>query len=277
MKITVAMDNTVPISSKRPFLGEHGFSLLIEHEGQRILLDAGQSSAIINNLSLLGVTANSIDMAVISHGHYDHIGGLYHVLSHARKKMPVYAHPDIFASRFSTAGDVRQYVGVPYTQDQLTGLGAEWKLNKRPNKLMENLWLSGQVPHVTQYEKGDARLVLQHDGCDCQDEIEDDMSLYYLKGTDLIVVGGCTHSGLVNTVRHGFEVTGATRLAGWIGGTHLGPVSTQQQEQTIDALAEWNPDFVAANHCTGFPMMAALYGRFGAKYISAFVGTVIEC
>ena len=276
MKITVAMDNTVPISAKRPFLGEHGFSLLIENAGQRVLLDAGQSSAIINNLSLLGVPAESIDMAVVSHGHYDHAGGLYHVLSHARKKMPVYAHPDIFSKRFSTSGGLRQYIGVPYTQEQLTGLGAEWKLSDQPTQLMENLWVSGKVPHVTQYEKGDDRLVLEHDGCDCQDGMEDDMSLYYLQGDALIVIGGCAHSGLVNTVRHGFDVTGAKRLAGWIGGTHLGPVSSEQQEQTIDALAAWNPDFVAANHCTGFPMMAALLGRFGTKYISAFVGTVIE-
>lgn len=277
MKITVAMDNTVPISSKRPFLGEHGFSLLIEHTGKRILLDSGQSSAILNNLSLLGAPADSIDMTVVSHGHYDHVGGLYHVLAHARKNMPVYAHPNIFSSRFSTAGGLRQYIGVPYTQEQLSGLGAEWHLSDKPVQLMDNLWLSGQVPHVTQYEKGDSRLVLEHDGCDCQDEIEDDMSLYYLKGKDLIVIGGCAHSGLVNTARHGFTITGATRLAGWIGGTHLGPVGAEQQEQTINALAAWNPDFVAANHCTGFPMMAALYARFGTKYISAFVGTVIEC
>ena len=277
MKITVAMDNTVPISAKRPFLGEHGFSLLIEHAGTRILLDSGQSAAILNNLSLLGASADSIDMSVVSHGHYDHVGGLYHVLSHARKNMPVYAHPNIFSPRFSTAGGVRQYIGVPYTQEQLSGLGAEWHLSDKPVQLMDNLWLSGQVPHVTQYEKGDSRLVLEHDGCDCQDEIADDMSLYYLKGNDLIVIGGCAHSGLVNTARHGFAVTGATRLAGWIGGTHLGPVSAEQQEQTINALADWNPDFVAANHCTGFPMMAALYARFGTKYISAFVGTVIEC
>ena len=277
MKITVTMDNTVPISSKRPFLGEHGFSLLIEHGGKRVLLDSGQSSAIVNNLSLLGVATESIDMAIISHGHYDHVGGLYHVLSHARKTMPVYAHAEVFSTRFSTAGGVRQYIGVPYTKDQLSGLGAEWHLIEKPTLIMDNLWLSGKVPHITPYEKGDSRLVLQHNGCDCQDDINDDMSLYYLKGKDLVVVGGCTHSGLVNTVQHGFAVTGATRLAGWIGGTHLGPVSSEQQSQTLEQLVAWNPDFVAAGHCTGFPMMAALLGRFGSKYVSAFIGTVIEC
>ena len=276
MKITVAMDNTVPISAKRPFLGEHGFSLVIEHADRRILLDAGQSSAIVNNLSLLGIPADSIDAVVVSHGHYDHAGGLYHILSHARKKIPVFAHPDIFSSRFSTAGGLRQYIGVPHTQEQLSGLGATWNLSVKPTQIMENLWVSGQVPHTTSYEKGDSRLVLQQEGCDCQDEINDDMSLYIVKGKDLLVIGGCAHSGLVNTVRYGFEVTGATRLAGWIGGTHLGPVSSEQQEQTLDALMAWNPDFVAANHCTGFPMMAALYGRFGSKFISAFIGTVIE-
>ncbi len=76
-------------------------------------------------------------------------------------------------------------------------------------------------------KKANAHLMFQHDGCDCQDEIEDDMSLYYFKGTDLIVVGGCTHSGLVNTIWHGFDVLCAKCLEGWIGGTHLGPVSAE--------------------------------------------------
>ena len=276
MKVTVAMDNTVPISSKRPFLGEHGFSLLIEEGEKKILLDAGQSAAIVNNLSLLGVAPELISLAVVSHGHYDHVGGLYHILQHARKEMPVYAHENMFKPRYSNAGGVRQYIGSPYMLDQLSALGAEWRWVSDPVKIGEQLWLSGQVPRASEFEQGDVNLVIKCEGCDCQDEIVDDMAIYFAVGEELVVIGGCTHSGLVNTVLHGFAVTGATRLKGWIGGTHLGPVSKKQQNETLDQLAEWNPDFVAANHCTGFPMMSALYQKFGSRYISAFVGTVIE-
>ena len=276
MKVTVIMDNTVPNGAKHSFLGEHGLSLFIETEKSRILLDAGQSSAVVNNLSLLGISPATLDMAILSHGHYDHAGGFYSVLQHAKKTIPFYAHPNIFTPRFSVAGGGRKYVGIPYTKDQLTTLGADWRFIDEPTMLAPDLWLSGPVPHVTEYEQGDVKLVVEHDGCDCQDGIVDDMALYHVNGSDMVVISGCTHSGLVNTVRHGFAVTGATRLVGWIGGTHLGPVGEDQQAETIDALAAWRPNFVAANHCTGFPMMSALREKFGSKFIAAFVGTVIE-
>jgi 7,8-dihydropterin-6-yl-methyl-4-(beta-D-ribofuranosyl)aminobenzene 5'-phosphate synthase len=90
-----------------------------------------------------------------------------------------------------------------------------------------------------------------------------------------VVIGGCTHSGLVNAVRYGFTVTGTDRLRGWIGGTHLGPAPREQQERTIAQLAEWNPDFVAANHCTGFAVMSRLAQVFGTRFIPAFTGETI--
>lgn len=276
MKITVVMDNTVPISAKHPFLGEHGSALFLETDGRKILIDAGQSAAVVANMSLLKLQPESLDMVILSHGHYDHTGGLYPVLQHAQKELPVFAHPGIFTPRFSTAGDIRQYIGIPHSQDQLTSLGAKWSFVEAPTQLSEHLWISGAVPRVTDYEQGDKRLVTCECGCDCQDEIQDDMSVFYVRGQEMVVIGGCTHAGLVNTVMHGFSITGATRLAGWIGGTHLGPVSADQQSRTIEQLAGWNPDFVAATHCTGFPMMSKLYQRFGTRYISAFIGTAIE-
>jgi 7,8-dihydropterin-6-yl-methyl-4-(beta-D-ribofuranosyl)aminobenzene 5'-phosphate synthase len=81
---------------------------------------------------------------------------------------------------------------------------------------------------------------------------------------------------LVNAVEHGFKVTRASRLQGWIGGTHLGPASRDQQDRTIERLAEWKPDFVATNHCTGFPVMSRLQQVFGSRFIAAFVGETIE-
>ena len=219
MKVTVVMDNTVPISAKQHFLGEHGLSLLIEIEDKRILLDAGQSFAIVNNLSLLGISPATIDMAVISHGHYDHVGGFYHVLQHAQKTIPFYAHPDIFAARFSITGGGRKYIGVPQVKDQLTTLGAEWKLIAEPTLLAPNLWLSGPVPRVTDYEQGDGKLVVGQDGCDCQDGIVDDMSLYHVCGKDM----GC-HWGL-----HPFRI-----------GQYRTPWVSCYRRQSIDRLDRRN-------------------------------------
>lgn len=278
VKVTVVVDNCVPIHSNLPFLGEHGLSMLVETECARVLLDAGQSSAIIHNLSLLGVAPSTLDKIAISHGHYDHTGGLFHVLGHARKTIPVYLHEEAFRSRFSVGHGSRRCVGIPYSQEVLSTLGADWRLIRAPEEILPGVWLSGSVPRVTRYETGDTRLVVRDaaSDCDCQDDIVDDMALF-IKGEDgLVVISGCAHSGLVNMVRHGLAVTASERLHGWIGGTHLGPVSEQQQEQTITQLQEFEPKFVAANHCTGFPMMAKLQQAFEKRFIPAFVGTTIE-
>jgi 7,8-dihydropterin-6-yl-methyl-4-(beta-D-ribofuranosyl)aminobenzene 5'-phosphate synthase len=277
MKVTVIIDNAVPIGMRHPFLAEHGLSLLIEHAGAKLLLDTGQSSAAVSNLSLLGIRASELDMLVLSHGHYDHTGGLFHLLQHARKQIPVYAHQRVFESHYSVSRGQRRFIGIPHPQPLLTALGAEWRFLEQPAEILPRLWMSGQIPRITDYEKGDAHLVTcGADGTDCKYELQDDCSLFYAGPRGLVVIGGCTHSGLVNTVRWGMKVTGASRLAGWIGGTHLGPVGKEQQEKTLAQLESFASDVVAANHCTGFAMMAKLRERFGEKFIPAFVSTVIE-
>ena len=277
-KITVVVDNCVPMSAQRPFVGELGLSMLLEVQGVRLLLDTGQSFAVVHNLGLLGVAPESLDMIVISHGHYDHTGGLYPVLVNARKRLPVYMHEDGFTSRFSVSRGQKRFIGIPYRQEQLTTLGADWNLIREPQEILPGLWLSGSVPRVTDFETGDARLVIpdENNGCDCRDEINDDMALFYKSEKGLVIISGCTHAGLVNMVRHGLAVTGCDRLHGWIGGTHLAPVDARQQESTISQLMAYQPDFVAANHCTGFAMMARLQQAFGERFIPAFVSEAIE-
>jgi len=277
MKVTVVVDNSVPISAKKPFLAEHGLSLLLETDSFKLLLDAGQSSAVIHNLSLLGIHPLQLDALAISHGHYDHTGGIPHILRHRRKPIPIYAHSQIFGLRYSVSGGGREHIGIPFEKEESICLGANWKLTNDPLEIAPNLWFSGSMPRKTTFEKGDTKLVVcAENGCDCQDDIPDDTSLYYASDKGLVVIGGCSHSGLVNTLQRGFEITGQTRLAGWIGGTHLGPVSNTQQELSLTTLEQYSPDFIAANHCTGFDMMAELRGRFGKKFTPAFVGTVIE-
>lgn len=276
MKITVVIDNCLPPSIRGPYLAEHGLSLLIETEGKCILFDTGQSSTVVHNLSLMGIHPSLLDAVVISHGHYDHAGGLMSLLQHAQKEIPIYAHPDIFQTRVSIAGK-RHFIGIPFTQSQLTELGAVWKLSRTPVEILPNLFFSGEIPKKIPYEQGDKRLLT----CSChgecvEDPINDDISLFCKSKEGLRLIGGCTHSGMINTIQYGLLLTGETTMHTWIGGTHLGPVSPNQQHETLDALEAMNPQLIAANHCTGFAMMAELSYRFKERFIPAFVGTVIE-
>lgn len=277
-KVTVVVDNGVLNGASAPFLGEHGLAMLLETSGTRLLLDTGQSSAVVHNLGLLGKPPASIDVVAISHGHYDHTGGLYPFLAQAKKTLPVYAHEAAFEVRYSISAGGRKFVGIPYRREQLAALGADFRMIRDPHEIAPGCFVSGEIPRTTPFETGDPHLVT-HDaeiGCDCQDAINDDMVLYCRSRKGLVVISGCAHSGLVNIVRHGLALTGEARLHGWIGGTHLGPVSGLQQDQTISELRAFAPDFVAANHCTGFQMMARLHQAFGDRFIPAFVGTVIE-
>ena len=184
-------------------------------------------------------------------------------------------HEKAFGDRYSVAGGGRFAIGIPFPENYLRSIAGRWDLRDTARQLTPNLWFGGSVPRVTDYEKGDDRLVVGTERGDFQDPIVDDISLYCRGERGLIVVGGCAHSGLVNTVRHGFTVTGLDRLQGWVGGTHLAPVSKDQQDKTIAQLLEWEPEFVAANHCTGFAMMARLKEVFGTRFIPAFVGETI--
>ena len=143
----------------QPFSAEHGLSLLIEHAGKKVLYDTGQSSAVVSNLSLLGYRPAELDMLVVSHGHYDHTGGIFHVLQHARKKIPIYAHKGIFQSRYSTSGQPHRFIGIPHEKELLTALGAEWHFVDTPTEIIPGLWVSGHIPRITDYETGDPKLV----------------------------------------------------------------------------------------------------------------------
>ena len=276
IKVTVIIDNHVPLGAKRPLRAEHGQAMLIETAAGRILFDTGQSDLIIHNLSLLGFRPADLNAVIISHGHYDHTGGLSALLTHARKRLPVYIHPDAFTPRFATNG-TRRFIGIPFSQELLIQLGADFHTIEEPLQLDENLWISGPVSRETPFEQPPESFVMTgEDGLDCRDCVADDMSLYATTAQGLTVISGCAHAGIINTIRQGFKVSGASRLHGIIGGTHLGAASAAQQEETLRELQLLKPDFIAANHCTGFLMLHRLAEIFGENFNPAFVGTQFE-
>ncbi len=274
MKVTIVVDNYVPISTPKPFWGEHGFSMLLESNEHKILMDTGQSEAVVKNLSLLGIHPNELDAIVLSHGHYDHAGGLEHILEYRKEPIPVYAHPAIFKDRYSVSG-IRHQIGIPCIKEKLSALGAQWHFSSTPLELYPGLWFGGQIPRITDYEMGDTNL-LAHETCgECQDSLEDDISLYCRSKRGFVVIGGCAHSGMINTIRHGEKIIESSALQGWIGGTHLGPVTEEQQRKTLEEIVRYKPEFIATGHCTGISMMAKLKNAYKGKLIHCYISQVI--
>lgn len=277
MRITVVIDNTVPTNAKRPFRGEHGLSLLLEGAEGLYLFDAGQSDLLIHNLSLLGVRPADLTGVIISHGHYDHTGGLTAILTHAKKKLPVYIHADAFVPRFAQSADQQRFIGIPYSKELLTQLGADFQYIDEPFRLTSDLWLSGPIPRQCAFEGENSRFVLQDEqNCLCQDYVQDDMAVYHVSASGLTIISGCAHAGIINTIDHGLAITKETKVRGMIGGTHLGPASQAQQASTLQQLEQLQPELLAPNHCTGFTMTHLLAQQFPDSFVPAFVGTTID-
>ncbi len=269
LEITVLSENTV--GAPLGLAGEWGLAMLVETAGKKFLFDTGERGALLENAAALGVGLKSVDALVMSHGHSDHSGGMQAFLR-LRGKLPVYAHPDFFASHYGNP-DKPRYIGVPFCKEALANSGADFILTHGPREIIPGVWVSGEIPRRTDFEKVDSGLFcLDNSGNKMPDDLHDDMSLYCVVPGGLVIILGCAHAGLVNIIEHAREVTGVSKVYGIIGGTHLGPAPVSQQEATINFLQSLELQFIAPNHCTGQPMMARLAGIFGSRFHFAPAG-----
>jgi 7,8-dihydropterin-6-yl-methyl-4-(beta-D-ribofuranosyl)aminobenzene 5'-phosphate synthase len=262
LKITVLCENTAGIPG---VVGEWGLSLLLENSGKKILFDTGGRVSLLNNASALKVDLKSVDALVLSHGHYDHTGGMQAFLQH-RGRLPVYAHPGIFARHYKTPENP-VYIGIPFKQDALENLGADFIFTRETREIIPGLFFSGEISRKTTFEITPGSLFcLEKDKKIIPDPFYDDISLYFVTPAGLFIILGCAHAGLVNIVEQARKVTGVNRIYGIIGGTHLGPAPAHQQEAAIDYLRGLDLQFLAPNHCTGLPLISRLAGIFGQRF-----------
>ncbi|MCX7912406.1 MAG: MBL fold metallo-hydrolase, partial [Dehalococcoidales bacterium] len=233
--ITVLCENTAGMG----FLGEWGLSMLVEADGQRILFDTGMGVAIAHNASLLGVDFGKVDKIVLSHGHHDHTGGLEAVLRRMKKEVEVIAHPDIWTSKYSRRpGGAENYSGIPFRRELLENLGACFTESRRPVNITGRLMTTGEIPMTAPYEEIDGSLLVRKAGMMLPDELRDGLALVIDSAYGLIVILGCGHHGMINTLRHARELTGRELIYAVIGGTHLLNASGERLEKTVAGLKD---------------------------------------
>ncbi|MDI6709890.1 MAG: MBL fold metallo-hydrolase [Bacillota bacterium] len=271
MKVTMVCENTV--GTPAGLTGEWGLGMLVEIPGLTVLFDTGAQGALVPNARTLGIDLDRVDVVVLSHGHYDHTGGLPAFLRYRRRRLPVVAHPDVFTPRFIREDGGLRHIGVPFRRVELESLGADFQLGAGPRELAPGLFAGGEVPRRLSFEKGDRRLVLLDGEREKPDPLRDDLSLYAVTPRGLVIILGCAHAGVANIVTHAREVTGVERVHAIIGGTHLGAVDPAQQEATVDYLRALDVELLAANHCTGLPMAAALARVFRERFRFAPAGS----
>lgn len=273
MRITILVENSV--GRALPISGEHGLSLWVEYNGRKLLFDTGQRGAVVTNAALLGVDLRETEAIILSHGHSDHTGGLRDVLEFIGRRVPVYAHTDIFtAHRVSSPSD--KYIGIPYAREALEAAGADFFLTAEPLEIFPGLWLSGEVLRESCVEAGDARMYVYRGEERVPDPLADDLSIYAVTPAGLVILLGCAHAGVMNITEHARAVTGVEKVAAVLGGTHLGPADAVQIEATVSYLKALDLRVLAANHCTGLPVAARLAGIFGDRFAFAAAGETFE-
>ena len=272
MKVTCVVDNTVCDHSS--FWGEHGLAFLIETESGCVLFDTGQSgTALLHNLELLDVEPEAINALAISHAHYDHTGGLPTLLDRIAE-IPLYAHPDIFRERFSRREESLKSVGLSVEREAL-GQRLTFQLGAEPTEIVPGVWTTGEITDRAEPEgRSPHHLVRGMEDWE-PDPYRDDMALVLEAGKGLVVLCGCCHAGLLNTLAHVRRTFGVD-ITAVAGGTHLLQADEAHLRRVIEVLREFGVSRLYLNHCTGQRAYVTLAQAFGEAVAPCPVGTSFE-
>ncbi len=277
-----------------PVQSENGISLLVTaRRGRhkvRVMFDVGLTGRVmLHNLKALHEDLNTVDHIVISHGHPDHYGGILPVLDEFSRPVPISTHPDAFLARYAVMGDgrVAPFYNEGFQPDRLDGRAGRPVLTKDPLELGSGVLTTGEIPRNVSFEgpviSEDSRkpglYQVASDGRLRTDEVWDEQGLVIDLGKEgLVVLTGCAHAGVVNTIHRAQELTGNQRVRAVMGGFHLGFPTTPSEnvDKTLEAIRDLNVETVVPMHCSGLRAHTAFSVGMERNYVQPAVGTVLS-
>jgi len=281
MAPSTPVDYRLPYNPERRILAEHGLSCLVKiFDGKNehaVLLDAGLSPECLSgNARQMGISLAGIEAVVLSHGHYDHTGALACVVAGAGRKIPLIAHPDAFLRRRLTVPEQGLFDQPLPDAVALKTAGADTMLHAGPSTLAAgHILVTGEVERKTPFEKGMPGAEIARDGIWVPDPIRDDQALVInVKDKGLVVLSGCAHAGIINTVEYAKKITGIGHIHAVMGGFHLsGKAYERVVPPTIGAMKKIGPDYLVPMHCTGWSTINRFMDAMPGKCILNTVGT----
>ena len=299
--LLVRSSETVKRFTEKPLLAEHGFAAMVElkETGVRILWDAGISAtALLENARLMKIDLATVDLIALSHGHGDHYAAMTDVLrAIARRpgprewppeasmeeirawgkgrRVPLIAHPAAFRERWGIAKDGKKYGPHVAPRDEWEAAGAEIIASEGPYRLGPGCWTTGAVPRLSFEQAGTPPSRAYREGDRfVRDRLDDDQAIVInVRDKGLVVLSGCAHSGIVNTVQHAREISGVDQVHAILGGFHLAPAKDDEIERTINEIEKLRPSMVVPTHCTGFKAIAQFASRMPDQFVQGVVGT----
>jgi 7,8-dihydropterin-6-yl-methyl-4-(beta-D-ribofuranosyl)aminobenzene 5'-phosphate synthase len=262
-----------------PLNAMFGISMLLEIRvgdiETQILYDTNQASEpILQNLDTLCISLNRLNSIFISHCHFDHTGGLAGMLDAIDKPIPVIGHPSIFRPCFEIKPEGLWPIGlIGHSQADLEKRKAQFIFTREPLKMMTGVITTGEIPRVNDFELPGDMYTIQ-DGAVVRDEIIDDASIILNLPDGLVILAGCCHAGIVNTIAHAKAITGVAKIHAVIGGLHLLDASEDRLNKTIEALDDVK--YIFAGHCTGLKALAAIMDAKGSNFSQIHTGKIID-
>jgi 7,8-dihydropterin-6-yl-methyl-4-(beta-D-ribofuranosyl)aminobenzene 5'-phosphate synthase len=273
VSVTVLVDN---MSGSGPVLGEWGVALLIETGQNQVLFDTGGGRTLIGNAQALEVDLSKTDAIVISHEHADHTRGLETALN-ACRSVDVFAHPAGFDTRYWKDGDRAAPHHLPLTRLQPGARVRKIIETKEPTLIREGLMVTGQIPRVSDFEgTGVSDRAFLDRSLRTPDPILDDQAVFFRIPEGVVVLLGCAHAGLVNTLRYVSDLTGEQRIYAIMGGAHLIGASPERMRKTVEALRKYDVQKIMLSHCTGVKAFAELSSAFPGRCSWPASGTRIQ-
>ncbi|MBQ9143046.1 MAG: MBL fold metallo-hydrolase [Lachnospiraceae bacterium] len=266
LRITTLIENMPDEEGK--LLAEHGLSLHIEFDGKRILFDTGQTGDFVKNADLLGINLKCLDDIIISHGHYDHSGGVTTVLPEIGRAIPFYVGEGFFVPKYKHLSDgTYRYNGNPFTQQELADCEVDLQIvTEDVTYLTEKILLFKNFPSVSEFEKMNEKFVLSQGEAYSRDEFREEIALGLRTSKGLVLIVGCSHVGICNILQAVSERVDEPIYA-VLGGTHLMEADEERLEKTMEVFHKFGVQCVAVSHCTGEQGIAMAKETFREQFI----------